>query len=61
MIEQMKQIGLNFYVLMGSITGVAGDFLLNNWHSMALTFVLGFLGALGGALAKLLIDKIKTK
>ena len=61
MIEQMKSIAMNFYLFAGGSLGVVYNFFAGNLESIALTFILGFVGAAGGAVAKLLVDKIKTK
>ena len=60
MIEQMKSIAMNFYLTTGGLAGLFYSFMSDNWQNITLTFIMGFVAALGGGLAKLLIDKIKT-
>lgn len=55
--KQAKMI----YLFWGGGAGVVSSFMTQNGSSIVLTLVLGFTGALGGALAKLLVDVIAKK
>lgn len=49
------------YLFWGGGTGIISSFFTQNGHSIILTLILGFTGALGGALAKLLVDYIAKR
>lgn len=55
--KQAKMI----YLFWGGGAGVVSSFMTQNGSSIALTLILGFTGALGGGLAKLLVDIIAKK
>ncbi len=55
--KQAKMI----YLFWGGSTGIVSSFFTQNGHSIVLTLILGFTGALGGALAKLLVDYIAKR
>lgn len=52
---------MNFYLKIGGFIGVLSDFWINHYENILLTFILGFVGALGGAAAKALMKKISKK
>jgi len=49
------------YLFWGGSTGIISSFFTQNGNNIILTLILGFTGALGGALAKLLVDYIAKK
>lgn len=49
------------YLFWGGGAGIISSFMTQNGSSIALTLILGFTGALGGGLAKLLVDYIAKK
>jgi len=55
-LEKLQNASVYLYSLYGGVTGTFYAFMLDSWEQITLALVLGFVGSLGGILAKVLIN-----
>jgi len=57
-IDNLKNTSIYLFSGYGGLVGSLYGFWLENWQQIALALILGFVGSIGGALAKLLINSL---
>lgn len=56
--EHVSSISMKFYMTIGAILGGLKAIIETNGGDIALTFVLGFIGAIGAGVAKIVLERI---
>lgn len=61
LVDYLEEIPSKLIYVIGGVIGVGFSFISDNAVEFALAFLLGFLGAIGAAAAKLVASLIKRK
>lgn len=57
-VEHVSSISMKWYMTIGAILGGLKGFVESHGQDLVITFLLGFIGALGAGVAKIALEKI---
>jgi len=60
-LQELNIFSIKFYSAMGMLWGFGSALLMDSAHTIVLTLILGFVGAVGGGLGKILINCLNSK